>query len=459
VASSSNLLHDGTHVTVGLPIDTTVRLNVATDTKAAIRGDGQFGPTRGFLGAQGATDFDGVTTLDISGKEIGVIGLSTGSSASDNYGVYGHANAIGVHGEYSGAPTVNYGQLGLNGTGVNAAGALIGGRFLGDVGVMSSGNSYSGDFMGKLKFGTVPYAEGGVFDGFLRAGLALNDGNRLLPPGDYWGYVGASGDAWYRVYSYGFVQTSARETKRNIRPVQEGLMDLVMEDIDRLQPSFYKYLHELDELVPGRESKFRPNMHLGLILDEAPDYLKDDSLAGVDVYATAALGLAGVKHNRSEIQAIQSALGMGARQRIEDFGSATMTQARVWVAFEPEFALRLALGDAAPTVTVTPNSPGVSLSVTQKSSEGFQVTATGDELGFAFDWIAMARVSAGIATTDVRAEIPSGLLDQLHLPPSAHDDIEAAKEAIERQAADNEREFERKLEERQAHTVPQGEEN
>ncbi|HJP01512.1 MAG TPA: hypothetical protein QF764_07075, partial [Planctomycetota bacterium] len=253
--------------------------------------------------------------------------------------------------------------------------------------------------------------------------------------------------------------TSARETKRNIRPVQEGLMDLVMEDIDRLQPSLYKYLHELDELVPGRESKFRPNMHLGLILDEAPDYLKDDSLAGVDVYATAALGLAGVKHNRSEIQAIQSALGMGARQRIEDFGSATMTQARVWVAFEPEFALRLALGDAAPTVTVTPNSPGVSLSVTQKSSEGFQVTATGDELGFAFDWIAMARVSAGIATTDVRAEIPSGLLDQLHLPPSAHDDIEAAKEAIERQAADNEREFERKLEERQAHTVPQGEEN
>jgi hypothetical protein len=200
-------------------------------------------------------------------------------------------------------------------------------------------------------------------------------------------------------------------------------------------------------------------MHLGLILNEAPDYLKDDSLAGVDIYATAALGLAGVKYNRSEIQAIQSALGMGARQRIEDFGSATMTQTRVWVAFEPEFALRLALGEAAPTVTVTPNSPGVSLSVTQKSSEGFQVTATGGELGFAFDWIAMARVSAGTVSIDVHAEIPSDLLDQLHLPASALGNIEAAKEAISREAAEHGREFERKLEERQARTVPQGEEN
>jgi hypothetical protein len=160
VASSSNLLHDGTHVTVGTPIDTGVRLNVGTDTRAAIRADGQFGPTRGFLGAQGTNDFDGVTTLDILGKEIGVIGLSTGGSTNDNFGVYGHANTIGVHGEYSGN-TANYGQLGLNGTGVNAAGVLIGGRFLGDTGVMSSGGSYSGDFLGKLKFGPCPMPRAG----------------------------------------------------------------------------------------------------------------------------------------------------------------------------------------------------------------------------------------------------------------------------------------------------------
>ena len=458
VASSSNMLHDGTHVAVGLPINASHHLNVTEDILSSIRGQGKFGPTAGYLGVQGATDFDGLTTLDISGLEIGVLGISTGGSISDNAGIFGHSNWAGVHGEYSGNPFNNFGQLGLNGYGIYAVGTLAGGRFSGDTGITASGGLYSGDFFGRLKFGTAPYAEGGVFDGYLRAGTTQSDGHRVQPPEDFWGYVGASGDAWYRMYSYGFIQTSARETKRNIRPVEEGLMNLVMDDIDRIQPSFYKYNGELDELVPGRESKFRPNMHLGLILDEAPDYLKDDSLAGVDVYATAALGLAGVKHNRSEIQAIQSALGMGARQRIEDFGSATMTRSKVWVAFEPEFALRLELGEAVPTVTVTPNTPGVSLSVTLKSSEGFQVTASGGELGFAFDWIAMARVSTDALSSGVRTEVPKGLLDQLHLPTSALGDIEAAKEALRQQAADNQGEFERKLEERQSHPALRGEE-
>ncbi|MDP6946932.1 MAG: hypothetical protein QF464_22475, partial [Myxococcota bacterium] len=372
-----------------------------------------------------------------------MLGISTGGSSSDNVGVYGHSNGVGVHGEFSGNPTTDFGQLGLPGYGVYGSGALAGGRFAGDTGISASGGSFAADLLGFTKFGTTDFAEGGVFDGILRAGTSVSDGHRLQPPTDFWGYVGASGDAWYRMYSYGFIQTSARETKRDIRPVEEGLTALVMEDIDRIQPSFYKYRGELDEVLPGRESKFRPNMHLGLLLDEVPDYLKDDSLSGVDVYATAALGLAGVKHNRGEIQAIQSALGMGARRRIEDFGSATMSASVVWVAFEPEFALRLELGEAVPTVTVTPNTPGVSLSVTEKSSAGFQVTATGGELGFAFDWIAMARVPSTAQATDVRQEVPAGLLDQLHLPDSARADLEAAREAIRNQSAEGQRAFQR----------------
>jgi len=65
--------------------------------EAAVRGDGAFGPTRGYLGAQGATDFDGITTLDISGNEIGVLGVSVGGSSTDNYGVYGFSNYYGGH--------------------------------------------------------------------------------------------------------------------------------------------------------------------------------------------------------------------------------------------------------------------------------------------------------------------------------------------------------------------------
>jgi len=445
-------------VAIAEAIDSSVRLNVGTDTRVSIRGDGQYGPTRGFLGVQGTSNFDGVTSLDISGFETGVLGISTGSSATDNYGVLGHANFVGIRGENSGDPSADWGELGAVGTGVRASGQIAGvnakagltggifdGGLIGVHGISPGEISYAGMFEGRgmftdhLEFGTVPYAEGGIFDGILRAGHDADDGNRLYPPVDQWGYVGAFGDAWWSFFSYNYYQVSRRETKRDIQPVREDLMELVMEDIDRLQPSFYKYHVELDELLPGQETKFRPNMHLGLILDEVPDYLKDNTLSGVDVYATAALGLAGVKHNRGEIKAIQSALGMGAKQRIEDFGSAEMTETKVWVSFETEFAVRLSLSETIPTVTVTPNTPGVSLSVTEKTSEGFEVTASGGELGSTFDWIAMARVTTSFKKEDPVRSIDPQLLEQLHLTDRQRALVEEAMRAEKRKMEEAER--------------------
>jgi hypothetical protein len=423
------MLHNGTNLSVGLPIDTTVRLNVGTDTKAAIRGDGQYGPTRGFLGLQGATDFDSVTTLDISGLEIGALGLSTGSSSTDNIGVLGHSTFRGVVGEYS-AATQNWGSLGNNG-----------------VGVMGTGTNYAGHFSGRglfedhLKFGRDPGLEGGGFRGHLRAGDGhLSDGHRLMPPGNNWGMIGTSSEGWFQIFSHGYYIPSSREKKRDIHTVEDDVMSLVMEDIDRIQPSFYKYNHETDEIEAGMESKFRPNMRLGFILDETPDYLKDNTLEAVDIYAAATLGIAGVKNNRSEIQDIQKALGMGVRQRIEDFGSASMTQAQVWIPFGAEFADSLNGTGVVPTVTVTPNVPGVSLSVTRKDAKGFQVTATGGGASFNFDWIAMARVSTQSVASGAVEPLPDGLLEQLHLPPSALANIEAARLAEEQatlKAAEN----------------------
>ncbi|UCF81158.1 MAG: hypothetical protein JSV08_01685 [Acidobacteriota bacterium] len=65
----------------------------------AVRGQGANAPTKGYLGVQGATDFDGVPTADWSGQEIGVAGISTGSTNTDNSGVLGHSNYTGVRGE------------------------------------------------------------------------------------------------------------------------------------------------------------------------------------------------------------------------------------------------------------------------------------------------------------------------------------------------------------------------
>ncbi len=63
---------------------------------AAVKGSGSFPPTNGYLGAQGTADFDGVTGFNISGLEIGVLGLSTGATTTDNHGLYGYSNGIGA---------------------------------------------------------------------------------------------------------------------------------------------------------------------------------------------------------------------------------------------------------------------------------------------------------------------------------------------------------------------------
>lgn len=87
---------------------------------AAVKAEGRYGPTLGYLGVQGKTDFDGVTTADWIGNEIGVVGISTGTSSTDNYGVLGHSNDVGVRGENSGG--ANWAELGTSARSINANG-------------------------------------------------------------------------------------------------------------------------------------------------------------------------------------------------------------------------------------------------------------------------------------------------------------------------------------------------
>ncbi len=90
---------------------------LADGTTMAIKGIGINGPTQGYAGVQGTSDFDGNTAVDIAGLEIGLLGVSTGTTVSDNYGVYGYSNNVGVFG----------------------VGSLLAGQFVGSVQVGEAG--------------------------------------------------------------------------------------------------------------------------------------------------------------------------------------------------------------------------------------------------------------------------------------------------------------------------------
>ncbi len=83
---------------------------------SGVKGSSINGPTQGYLGVQGATTFDGVTGLNISGLEIGVLGLSTGGSTTDNYGLYGYSNDVGLFAQGTNKAGVFVGDVEISGS-------------------------------------------------------------------------------------------------------------------------------------------------------------------------------------------------------------------------------------------------------------------------------------------------------------------------------------------------------
>ena len=165
--------------------------------------DGLNTPTNGYLGVQGTVDFDGISTADWNGFEIGVAGISTGSGTTDNYGVIGHSNGAGVRGAHSANPGQNFGELGKSNRGVNAKGtsqAMYGENSVDALnwasigttlyGVQAEGDSAGGDFYGDL-------------DGVRGETDAVN-GYGVWGRSDYRGVYGqATASGGYGIYSGG----------------------------------------------------------------------------------------------------------------------------------------------------------------------------------------------------------------------------------------------------------------
>lgn len=142
-------------------------------------------------------------------------------------------------------------------------------------------------------------------------GLYLGNDPTILPEtfdlAFGWGYIGwdAPGYDVWEVASNNFINTSRREAKRNIQTVQANTAAYLYNDLDNLKPSLYKYKKEFDTVEEGREHLYRPMAHLGLIVDEAPDYLKSATMGGIDIYSLSTYSVLMAKENKSRIDNLQ----------------------------------------------------------------------------------------------------------------------------------------------------------
>lgn len=279
-------------------------------------------------------------------------------------------------------------------------------RFDGSVGIVMDGNNAS-----SISFWDMN-DNGGIHD------------KQLVPSNGGWGLVGTGGNYWYYMYAGNYYYGSRRDLKRDITPIDGSIAELVLNDLDKLKPSFYKLKLDMDEWVEGQETKYRPNYHLGLILDETPDYIQDQTFGGLDLASVATLGVLGAKLNRQEIKEIKEAIGISLNTRnIQDFGSATFTGKEFFVAFNREFSEKL--GNAVPMVTVTSYNPDITLSLKEKSSKGFTIiSSTTVNNPVAFDYIAMAKIpTANTSNAEITQQISPELMSGLKVDQSAKDKI------------------------------------
>jgi hypothetical protein len=361
------------------------------DNVYSIVNTGSGGAFRGYNGilAIGTDTDDGIGVIGLGqGMSVASI-LSEGSGAAftgDTVGMFAStdaSNGTGIIAIGGGAGAyIKYGSgSGISGTGNTCGvyGVAIGTSGAGIIGDDNGTATWAGQFLGPVKLGDNA-TQTHVFTGTLQAN---DNSSSVMPAADNQGTVGNNTTGWNTMYAYSFSTPSRRVLKRDIVPVSQNdvAYAVVMEDIDKIEPSFYKYNSEDDNLDPENPLSYRPNAHFGVLVDEAPDYLKDSRFSGIDLYALGTLALAGVKYNREEIQKL--------KRDINDFGTASISGSEVWVNLPEKFRTT-----ATPVVTVTPMSPDVSLYISEINSTGFRVKTNGTlNSPIQFNWIAMAKTS------------------------------------------------------------------
>lgn len=188
----------------------------------AVKGEGPFGPTRGYLGIQGATSFDS-TSWDIDGQEIGVLGISDESSdATDNVGVMGLSNGMGVvgqstmnHGVYAEtASSTNFGisvsNTDVSGTAVYGSGNNIVGTYLAE----GSGGAFTGTTKGALGVANDPSGGTGLLGVSNNGPLnSITIGSGVHGSSDIYGVTGASASTAFGVTrAGGYFETGSAQS-------------------------------------------------------------------------------------------------------------------------------------------------------------------------------------------------------------------------------------------------------
>ncbi|MCX7696867.1 MAG: hypothetical protein N2Z72_04130 [Bacteroidales bacterium] len=214
--------------------------------------------------------------------------------------------------------------------------------------------------------------------------------------------MGTSTTPWFTGYAINGWQTGSRKAyKRDVVNVWD-YKDLVMNDIRKLEPRWYKYKSEVDQLTNDHYMRTRFNYHLGFFVEDLPDYVKDNTFSFVSDYEIASLAIVGVKHVDERLQLIEKHVP------VTEYGVGSVSGREVRISYSKDFQ-QMDLVEV-PVVMITPTSPDAEFYVKNADKSGFTLVSENGPM--TFNWVAMAK---RVEKTQV-IEPPKDILEKIRVP-------------------------------------------
>lgn len=172
---------------------------------------------------------------------------------------------------------------------------------------------------------------------------------------------------------------STRERKKEIEKFTSEDYKSSLALVEDLDLNYYKIREEVDPLTTATQ--------IGFIAEETPSVLSGPKRNAISISNLMVLNTGAIKAINEKVETLEK-----QNRTISDFGVEQMTSAQLLVKFSEEFKSQL--NGAQAVVTATPAQLGVSMSVSQVSTEGFVVEISPATAAVNFNWIAMAKVES-----------------------------------------------------------------
>jgi hypothetical protein len=138
----------------------------------------------------------------------------------------------------------------------------------------------------------------------------------IAPDTDQWGTVGRSGNAWFRMFAYGYNTVSDERAKKNIQDLTTADLKAMMHRLDKVRSIRFLFNNETADASAQGSKEYRAMPHVGVTAQSMPQELVADEgpLLGVNLSDTVGYTIGALRGLRAEtLELIET-----QQQRIKD---------------------------------------------------------------------------------------------------------------------------------------------